>query len=434
MKVKTPIPRADGIDQTLTLLKEGFNFLPGQRKELKSDIFETRLMGKKVICMAGEDAAEMFYDNNLFKRKNAVPLPIRQSLLGQGGVHGLDDEAHKQRKRMHLSLITPERLEEMKNTALQELDAKAKEWETKEHVILFDELREILTRAGCKWAGVPLQESEVKKRTDELSQLVDSFGSAKRMASGKKARDQHEKWLKGIIKQIRSRKISPPEYTPAYIVSNHREPNGKLLDLDTAAVELNNTFRPLVATAYFIVFGALALHDYPETFDKLKEDKDNYSHQFSQEVRRFYPFAPAMGAKVKKSFQWHDYHFKKNMLVVLDIFGTNRHPDTWDDPDQFKPERFKNWKGSPFGFIPQGGGDHHIGHRCAGEWMTVMVMRSFFKYLVENINYNVPEQDLSYNMKRMPTIPKSQFVISDVERIKRSVKDLMDDEQSHTVK
>ncbi|GAA0470718.1 cytochrome P450 [Alkalibacillus silvisoli] len=434
MKVKKPIPKTGGIDHTLTLIDQGFHFLPNRRKELGSDIFETRLMGKKTICMAGKEAAEMFYDNTIFKRKGAAPLPLKKSLLGQGGVHGLDGELHKQRKRMHLSLVTPERLEDMKNIAVNELDAKVKNWENKEQVVLFDELREILTRAGLKWVGVPVEENEVKDRTDELNKMVDSFGgSIARFRQGKRARDRHEKWLKEIIKDIRSGKIKPPAYTSAYIVSNHREPNGKLLDLQTAAVELNNTYRPLVAAAYFIIFGALAFHEYPETFKKMQEDQDSYSHMFSQEVRRFYPFAPAMAAKVKKSFYWQSYHFKKDQLVVLDLYGTNRHPDDWESPEEFIPERFKGWKGSPFSFIPQGGGDFHIGHRCGGEWLAVMVMRTFFKYLVGHMTYELPEQDLTFSLERMPTIPKSHFIIQNVKRTKDSVEELEQHVQSRPV-
>ncbi len=50
---------------------------------------------------------------------------------------------------------------------------------------------------------------------------------------------------------------------------------------------------------------------------------------------------------------------------MLDIYGTNHDPKIWDNPDLFNPSRFKNWKGSPFNFIPQGGGDYWLGHRCA---------------------------------------------------------------------
>lgn len=128
MKVKIPIPRDEGIDNTLDLVKEGFNFLPIRRKALESDIFETRLIGQKAICMAGEEAAEIFYDEEKFKREGAMPKPLKSSLLGEGGVHGLDGEAHKHRKRMLLSMMTPERLEDMKRIIVSEMDKKATQW------------------------------------------------------------------------------------------------------------------------------------------------------------------------------------------------------------------------------------------------------------------------------------------------------------------
>lgn len=434
MKVRYPIPRDKGMDNTLSLINEGFNYISDRREELQSDIFETRLLGKKAICMAGEEAAEIFYDDEKFTRKGAVPKPLKKTLLGENTIHEQEGEVHKQRKRMHLSMMTPERLEDMKRIAIEELNIKATQWENKEQVILFEEMHEILTRAGCRWAGIPLKEEEVKQRTDELVAVVDSFGgSLSRYKKAKKARESQEKWLSGIIKDIRKGRYSPPAYTPAYIVAHHREINGKKLDLNTAAVELSNSFRPLIATANFIAFGALALHEHPEKAVKLREDDGKYMQMFAQEVRRYYPFAPAMGAKVKRSFIWKDYKFKKNTMVVLDFFGTNRHPDSWEKGEEFKPERFENWNESPFSFIPQGGGDHHTGHRCAGEWMTVMVMRSFFKYLTANISYQVPEQDLSYSMTRMPTMPKSGFVLTNVKKNKPYPKDLLQHEQSQTV-
>ena len=432
MQVKTPIPRTKEFDTTLALIKEGFDYIPSRRKELGSDIFETRLMGQKAICIAGEEAAAVFYDPKVFKRKGAAPKFLELSLLGTGGVHGRDDEDHHQLKRMFLSMMTPERLEDMKSMAIEELDMKVNEWETQDQVFLLDDLREVLTRAICRWAGLPLKESEVKQRTKELSDMVDSFDADPvRYTAGVKARRSQEKWLEGIIQDIRDKKYNPPPYTAAYIVANHREPDGKHLDLHTAAVDLNNAYRPTIATAYFIVFGALAMHQYPETKAKLMEDKNNYSQMFSQEVRRYYPFAPAMAAMVKRNFKWRGHSFKKNTRVILDIFGTNRHPDDWQDADQFIPERFTNWRGSPFAFVPQGGGDHHTGHRCAGEWMTVMLMRSFFKYMTENITYDVPDQDLDYDMTRFPTMPKSKFIIRNVKKVKNSPENIIFHQGTH---
>ncbi|WP_084243285.1 cytochrome P450 [Planomicrobium okeanokoites] len=434
MRVKKPIPKAKEFDSTMHLINEGFNFLPSRRKELESDIFEARLLGKKSLCIAGEEAAAVFYDNKYFKREGAAPKPLKKTLLGEGGLHGRDGEDHHHQKRMFLSMMTPERLEDMKRLAIEELDKKAAQWETMDEVLLLDEIEEVLARSVMNWAGLPLKESEVKQRTQELVAMVDSFGgSLTRFKEGAEARKSHEAWLKGIIRDIRSRVYSPPSHTAAYIVAMQKSPDGKLLDLDVAAVDLNNAYRPIIAAAYLIVFGALAIHEYPEMKPKLQADENNFSKLFAQEVRRYYPFAPAMAAKANRDFIWHGYHVKEGMMVVLDLFGTNRHPDHWENADEFIPERFENWKGSPFAFVPQGGGDHHAGHRCAGEWMTVMVMQSFFKYLTENITYKVPEQDLSYDMARMPTMPKSRFIISEVQKIRQSPDNIIKHRHSQTV-
>jgi fatty-acid peroxygenase len=88
----------------------------------------------------------------------------------------------------------------------------------------------------------------------------------------------------------------------------------------------------------------------------------------------------------------------------------------WDNPNEFQPERFKEWKGSLFDFIPQGGGDPAKGHRCPGEGITVEVMKASVDFLINRIKFEVPDQDLSYRLEKMPTLPKSGFVMSDIRR------------------
>ncbi|MCA0972097.1 cytochrome P450 [Halobacillus litoralis] len=411
------IPKAEGFDNTLSLINDGFHFFIDRHKQLGTNIFETRLIGRKAVCIVGEEASRIFYDTEKFKREGAMPKPLKMSLFGEGSLHGMDGEAHRHRKRTFLSMFTPDRVEEMKQIALKELDRKAEEWTGRDKVILFDEFQEILTRAGCAWAGVPLHEDEVEVRTREMVQMVESFGgSLSRFQDGKKARESHEAWLKGIIKDVRKGRLQPEPYTAAYIMAHHREPDGKLWDVETAAVELSNSFRPLLATVHLLVLGMVAMHEHPDAHARLKKDEGLYSHWFAQETRRFYPFVPAMIAKVQKNFLWQGYEFKKNTRVVLDLYGTNRHPDSWEYPNAFIPERFDGWKGSPFSFVPQGGGDHHTGHRCAGEWLTVIVMSSFFEFLAKNVAFDVPDQDLSFSMERMPTSPVSGFEISNVRK------------------
>ena len=133
-----------------------------------------------------------------------------------------------------------------------------------------------------------------------------------------------------------------------------------------------------------------------------------------QEVRRLYPFFPFAAAKVKKEFEWNGYLFPEGRKVLLDLYGTNHDERIWNEPDKFYPERFIDWSGDPFTFIPQGGGDHYQNHRCAGEWITIEIMKSAVNFLVREIKYDVPVQDLSIKLSQMPAIPKSRFVINNV--------------------
>jgi fatty-acid peroxygenase len=97
--------------------------------------------------------------------------------------------------------------------------------------------------------------------------------------------------------------------------------------------------------------------------------------------------------------------------VLLDLYGTNRDPRTWQDADRFLPERFLGWGGDPYTFVPQGAGDAASGHRCPGERATIALVRSAVRALTREIAYRVPEQDLRIPRSHLPPRPASGFVI-----------------------
>jgi fatty-acid peroxygenase len=103
--------------------------------------------------------------------------------------------------------------------------------------------------------------------------------------------------------------------------------------------------------------------------------------------------------------------------VLLDLWGTDHHPEHWRDPESFRPARFRDeWSGSAYDFIPQGGGDFHLNHRCPGEWIAIAIMKRAVRELVDGMQYDVPQQDLDVDMTDMPTLPESGFVMRNVRR------------------
>lgn len=416
MEDKKVMPFEKGLEHGLDFLAEGYKYILNRRISLQSDIFETRLLGQKAICMGGEEAASLFYDTDKFKRDGAMPNRVQQTLVGKGGVQGLDGFEHTQRKQLFMSLMSKENLERMDKEIEYQLEKAVEKWKEQSEIILYDEAKELLVKAACAWAGVPLQQEEIKRRTEQITSMFESpmaFGPSH--WRGRNGRNLAEKWIRDLIRQVRNGEIQVEEHTALYTFSQHKDAKGEFLPVKIAAVEILNIIRPISAISIYISFIALTLHQYPELKEKIKTRNSQYCQYFVQEVRRFYPFFPIQGAIVKKDFNWKGYEFKKGTLTILDLYGTNHDPKLWENPSLFQPERFENWKESPFSFIPQGGGDYLSGHRCAGEWITIRIMKIFLNYFVNELKFEVPPQDFSYRFNRMPTLPVDGFIMKNIQ-------------------
>jgi fatty-acid peroxygenase len=410
----TTIPKYKSLDSSFALLKEGFPFIQKRSKRLGSDIFQIRMLMQNVICMTGEEAAKVFYDPEKFERRKAIPKRIQKTLTGRRGVQTLDSEEHRHRKEMFMSLMNGESIGELMLITREHWRRQMAEWPEREKVVLFEEVKEILCKAACEWVGIPLRENEIKRRTKDLWAMVDAFGAIGfRHWKGRFARGRMQRWIGKIIHQVRENNIEIPKNSPAEKIIFHEDLNGNFLDTRTAAVEIINLLRPIVAISNFITFSAFALNEHPHLKNRIRES-EAYIDMFVQEVRRFYPFAPFVGARVKETFIWRGFRLKKGTLVFLDIYGTNHDPRIWERHKEFWPGHFGSNKRTPFSFIPQGGGNYITGHRCAGEQITIELMKVAIDILIKEIVYQVPEQELSYDLKRIPSVIKSGFIINKI--------------------
>jgi fatty-acid peroxygenase len=102
---------------------------------------------------------------------------------------------------------------------------------------------------------------------------------------------------------------------------------------------------------------------------------------------------------------------------MLDVYGTNHEPRCWGDPDTFRPKRFAGRAPDLFGFIPQGGGDAKFTHRCPGEQIAIDLMKVAIRFLTTEITYDLPPQDLQIDFGRMPALPRSGIIVTNVRPI-----------------
>ncbi|BCJ56919.1 cytochrome P450 [Micromonospora endophytica] len=399
------------VDDTLTVATQGYGWLPNRFRRQPGDVFRTRLLGQPAVALRGPDAVRFFYDERHVRRHGAVPEPLRGTLFGKKAVHTLDGEPHRVRKAMFTALLMNGGFDGLVERTGEAWEAAVRTWAGR-RVVLFDEIPPVLTRAVCAWSGIPLADSDVPAFAEDLVAMVDGFATpGPRHWKARLARGRRERWLADLVRQVRAGELRAPQGSVLAAVAEHRDSDGRMLDAETAAVEILNVIRPTVAVTWFVAFAGHALHRWPEHRDRLRADDPAFTEAFAQEVRRFYPFAPFVGGRAAVDLTYAGTAIPAGAMVLLDLYGQNHDARLWPDPYRFDPQRFVGRPIGPFDLVPQGGGDPRTGHRCPGEQITVALLRLLSVRLAQ-LDYQVPAQNLEIPLHRIPTRPVSGLVLA----------------------
>ena len=210
-----PIPRVSGWDQSLDFLADPYRFIGRHCRLLRSDVVQARLLLRPTLCFTGSRAAELFYNESLFCRAGAAPEPLRATLLGKGGVQGLDGSAHRRRKALFMRVLAPEQVAALVRQVSHEWEHELARWAQRPQVALYTALHPMLTRAVCHWAGVPLPPAQLGRRTRELVSLFDEAVSPAHLHAhlhARRARWSLERWLATLVEDLRAarRAAAPP--------------------------------------------------------------------------------------------------------------------------------------------------------------------------------------------------------------------------------
>ncbi|MEU0271703.1 cytochrome P450 [Streptomyces sp. NPDC006307] len=409
------VHRSPLADRTASLFLKGYAWLPNRMRRAPDGVVRARLLGRHAVALRGPEAVRFFYDEAHVRRGGALPEPVRATLFGDGAVHTLDGEAHRVRKAMFLSLLTPPaRVADLVELVGDAWDGAVRQWSRQADIVLFDEAAKVLTSAVCRWAGVPLEAARTDAVARDMVAMVDGFATlGPRHWRARAARRRCEAWLGGLVEDVRAGAVEVPEGSVVEVVAGHRDSDGRALDARTAAVELLNVVRPTVAVAWFVAFAAHALHRRPEHRKRLQDDDAAYAAAFVHEVRRFYPFAPFLAGRAAADLSWRGHRIPRGALVVLDVYGQDHDAGLWGDPYTFRPERFLQRPVERDELVPQGGGDPSTGHRCPGEAVTIALLEALSIRLAR-LRYDVPEQDLAIPLGRIPTRPRDGVRIAGV--------------------
>ncbi|NDJ35195.1 MAG: cytochrome P450 [Chloroflexi bacterium] len=182
-------------------------------------------------------------------------------------------------------------------------------------------------------------------------------------------------------------------------------------------------------TAVGLSWSWYLLEQHPDVEDKLFDSVDSimgtrktptlddlhkmaYPVQVFQEVLRLYPPIHIIARDPVVDVEVGGYRLPAGSLMFISPYLTDRHPDFWEEPDKFDPDRFDREaiKGQhPYSNLPFGHGEHIcIGNNLAlleGQIALAMLARKFYLRLAEGHEVTMqPEATIRFKEGLLMTI------------------------------
>ena len=227
-------------DLGILLARHGYDAVARDRTSRGgADAYVSRLLGRRTVVLGDPDGARAFYDESLARRAGAVPSPLAWLLFGRGAVHGMDGTEHRDRKRLILDVLDPDRLDSLVDEVRGALAARAGGWIGGE-VDLRRELVSVYGAATLHWAGLDVTRREAD------SSVGGSDGSSTRAASPGRhtsaagdARRWAERWARRQIRDARDGRTSPRRQRPADD-RRHRPDEGRVRRRSSCSTEMTD--------------------------------------------------------------------------------------------------------------------------------------------------------------------------------------------------
>ncbi|MFI9504211.1 cytochrome P450 [Nocardia sp. NPDC052566] len=119
-----------------------------------------------------------------------------------------------------------------------------------------------------------------------------------------------------------------------------------------------------------------------------------YTRQVIEETLRLYPPGWNLGRRAATDDEFGGYRIPAGTQLLQSIYHAHRHPDFWDRPEVFDPDRFSPAAVAArdrYAYLPFSVG----GHRCIGNAFAMTEMQLALASLVCRFDLNIPNPDLT---------------------------------------
>jgi cytochrome P450 len=341
----------------------------------------------------------------------------RQLMLGDGLIAS-NGPAWKRQRRLMSTSFTPRSVEQYHSLMAAAAEAATKRWDSiakaGQPVDLFDEMARVTAWIILRsMFGTDISEERLRSMEGHVENLIE-FVNHREMLPVKpplwaplprhrryrEAKTQVDSLIHDIIARRRAETQSRwPNDLLSKLMSVRDEETGEAMSDQLVRDECLGIFvAGHETTARTLSFLWYALHENPDVAKRLRAELDSvlpqgqppalehfqklpYMDRVLKEVLRLYPPAPAFPRDPIADLTLNDVHIPAGTFLLVFPYATHRHPDFWDEPERFDPDRFLPEKEAalhPYAYYPFGAGSR----LCLGNGFAMLEMRILTTMLV----------------------------------------------------
>ena len=342
-------------------------------------------------------------DNSDNYRRSDTVTEALTMLLGESSFTA-QDETWRQRARLVHPLLSPGRVPGVSDRVVAAAAATSARWDRVEAagdaVDLYDEMRTTCVDAAARILFGSERGGDFDRFRD-AAVTANEYVIAKTMAVGGppdvRVRPAYRRYLRAVAeleltigRVTAERRQQPNDDLVSALVEGRGEDGRRLTDSDVRDEALTFLMTVYAGVTSGVMWVLWLLSQHPDTLRRVRSELEGaigersvtiestsdlrYFRAVIDETLRLYPSLWVFALVPKNDDVLGGFDIPAGRSVVISPYITHRHPEFWDDPERFDPERFAQPSSAgrhPYAYFPFSGGPR----RCPGSELALGMIR-----------------------------------------------------------
>ncbi len=419
MNTLPPGPRSPVAVQTATWVARPWEFMERCAARY-GDTFTMRLAGEGTwVMMSHPDAVKEIFTGSPQRLHAGEGNRILQPMVGVNSVLLLDEEPHREQRRMLMPPFRGSQLAGYADTIAAVAQAEIARWPRGTPVRLHERMQ-ALTLEVILRAVFGLDEGS---RLDQLrAELVRALGFASAAAGQfvlalgpQRARYVLARKLFGtfnallyaeIAERRRAEGLDERSDVLSLLLQARHEDGRPMSDVEVRDELITLLVAGHETTATALAWAVERLVRHPDHQARLTAETHAGEHQFCdavvKETLRLRPVLSLVARRVKAPMEIAGVQLPAGVTAVPSIYLMHRRPDIYPDPEQFRPERFLEQRAGTYTWIPFGGGVRRCLGAAFAEYEMRVVLGTLFGSCVVRPANELPERPRRSGITHVP--------------------------------